>query len=101
MYEGVRKCNNIYEERLREAVRFKECSKVYYKIYIIILYRRARRWVKSSAVPTGMEATRAHYIYICIRHLYYYSDTIYLYNVSYYIRRYNIHVYMHAGTTDC
>jgi len=64
MYEGVRKYNNINNNirggPVQRAQRGRYIIK-YIITIIIILYRRARRWVKLSAVPTGMEATRALY----------------------------------------
>lgn len=93
----------MYGERSREAVRFKECSDVYYKIYIIILYlcisyrRRTRRLAKSSGCTDG-HGSNANPLYMttCIYVLdtYIIIITIYdIYNVSYYIRRYNILIY--------
>lgn len=73
----------MYGERSREAVRFKECSEVYYKIYIgnniIYVYRTDGHVAGPSrrAVPTGMEATRTHSIYIHVLDTYIIITTIY------------------------
>jgi len=74
-----------------------------------ISYGRARRRAKSSGGTDG-HGSNANPLYtICIYVLDTYIIiiiiiTIYdVYNVSYYIRRYNIYtyIYQHAGTTDC